>query len=143
MNAAPGQNPPGTPAHRREGYSPGDMDGEPLAAPGNPAAEWWTMGDIAAYLSRRHGRQVKVTSVYRYRARPRERGGLPPAEPPDGRMFGRTPVWKPQAIIGWDDHERRGHGWRAGRRGPAGASGGTAGSGGLGEPQSLAAVLRQ
>jgi hypothetical protein len=69
----------------------------------DPGADWWTMDDIAAYLG------VKVASVRRYRARPRERGGLPPED----RMIGRTPVWRPATIIRWHEHERRGQGWRA------------------------------
>jgi hypothetical protein len=73
------------------------------AAAADPAADWWTMEDIAAFL------QVKIASVRRYRARPRDRGGLPP----DDRMFGRTPVWKPQTITRWHENERRGQGWRA------------------------------
>lgn len=81
-----------------------DTDNEYQSA--DESADWWTMADIAAYLSRRHGREVKAASVRRYRAR--ERGGLPAED----RMFGRTPVWRPQTIIRWDEHERRGHGWR-------------------------------
>jgi hypothetical protein len=69
------------------------------------------MDDIAAFLSGRSGREVKVASVRRYRTRPREQGGLPPED----RMFGRTPVWRPQAIVHWHEYERRGQGWRASR----------------------------
>jgi transposase len=69
------------------------------------------MDDIAAFLG------VKVASVRRYRARPRERGGLPPED----HMFGRTPVWKPPTIVHWHEHERRGQGWRASRTEQAGS----------------------
>lgn len=86
-----------------------DADKQPSSAPTDPAADWWTMGDVAAFLSARAGREVKPASVRRYRARPRERGGLPPED----RMFGRTPVWRPQTIIRWHEDERRGQGWRA------------------------------
>lgn len=96
------------------------------------------MEDIAAYLSRRgRGREVKVASLWRYRSRPRERGGLPEED----KMFGRTPAWRPGTIMRWDDHERRGRGWRAGRRGQAGNNGG--GPGAAGEGKSLAAGPRQ
>jgi hypothetical protein len=78
---------------------------------GDPAADWWTMADIAAFLSSRSGREVKVASVRRYRVRPRERGGLPPED----RMFGQTPVWRPQTVIHWCEHDRRGQGFRSDR----------------------------
>jgi hypothetical protein len=71
----------------------------PLA---DPAADWWTMDDIAAHLD------VKSSSVRRYRSRPQDKGGLPPED----RMIGRTPVWKPATITEWHEGERAGQGAR-------------------------------
>ena len=70
--------------------------------PGDPAADWWTTEDIAAYLG------VKPSTVRRYRARPREQGGLPPEE----RTFVRSPAWRPATIKAWNETERRGQGTR-------------------------------
>lgn len=57
----------------------------------DPAAEWWTTSDVAAYL------EVRVATVSSYRAR-----GQMPA--PD-MTVGRTHVWHPETIITW--HEGR------------------------------------
>lgn len=57
----------------------------------NPAAEWWTTEDIAAYLG------VKPATVRRYRGREPEHGGLPPED----HTFLRTPVWRPATITAW------------------------------------------
>jgi hypothetical protein len=70
--------------------------------PGDPAADWWTTDDVAAYLG------VEPASVRRYRTRPRDQGGLPPED----RMFGRTPAWKPSTVIAWNETERPGRGTR-------------------------------
>jgi hypothetical protein len=80
------------------------------AQPADPAADWWTMDDIAAHLG------VKAASVRRYRARPADKGGLPPED----RMIGRTPVWKPATVITWNETERRGQGTRTDLNWPAG-----------------------
>lgn len=84
----------------RPGYPrPIDMDKETPTP--DPAADWWTTDDIAAYLG------VKTASVRRYKVR----GDLPPED----RKIGRTLVWKPATIIAWNEHDRPGQGWRAGR----------------------------
>lgn len=69
----------------------------------DPAADWWTIDDVAAYLG------VKPESARRYRGRPLERGGLPAED----RMFGRTPAWKPQTVITWNEGQRAGQGARS------------------------------
>jgi len=69
----------------------------PLA---DPAADWWTMDDVAAYLG------IAPESARRYRSRPVARGGLPKED----RMFGRTPAWKPATITAW---KRPGRGARS------------------------------
>jgi hypothetical protein len=69
----------------------------PLA---DPAADWWTMDDVAAYLG------IAPESARRYRSRPLTGGGLPKED----RMFGRTPAWKPATIIDW---KRPGQGARS------------------------------
>jgi hypothetical protein len=46
--------------------------------------------------------------VHRYRKRPREKGGLPPED----SMIGRTPVYIPVTVIGWNKRERLGKGAR-------------------------------
>lgn len=77
--------------------------------PPDPSADWWTTEDVAAYLG------ISPGSVRRYRARPREKGGLPPHE----RMFVRSPAWKPATIIQWNETERRGQGARTDLAGPS------------------------
>lgn len=57
----------------------------------DPAADWWTMDDIAAYLG------VAPATARRYRGREPEHGGLPPED----RMFGRTPAWRPATVTAW------------------------------------------
>lgn len=79
-----------------------DMNASYERPAGDPVADWWTMDDIAAWLD------VKYPTVRRYRARPRDKGGLPPED----RMFGRTPAWRPSTIIRWHREERRGQGAR-------------------------------
>jgi transposase len=74
--------------------------------PPDPADDWWTVPDVAAYLG------VSEATVRRYRHRPRENGGLPPED----RKFGQSPAWRPATITAWNETERRGHGWRAGAR---------------------------
>ncbi|TDD37870.1 MarR family transcriptional regulator [Actinomadura sp. KC06] len=64
---------------------------------GDPAKEFWTAADIAAYL----GVTVETVRVYRSRGR-----GELPAE--DDR-FGQSPVWRPATII---NHKRPGQGAR-------------------------------
>jgi hypothetical protein len=59
--------------------------------PADPAADWWTMDDIAAYLG------IAPKSARRYRSRPPASGGLPKED----RMFGRTPAWRPATIAAW------------------------------------------
>lgn len=80
-------------------------------APPDPGAEWWTLGDVAAYLG------VKLVTVHRYRKRPREKGGLPPED----YKIGRTPVYRPSTVIAWNKSERAGRGTRTDlNRPPAG-----------------------
>ena len=74
----------------------------PLA---DPAADWWTMDDVAAYLG------VAPESARRYRGRAPENGGLPKED----RMFGRTPAWKPETITAW---KRPGQGARTDLKAP-------------------------
>lgn len=77
--------------------------------PPDPAADWWTTDDVAAYIG------VTAATVRRYRMRPRDKGGLPPED----RMFGRTPVWKPATITAWNENERKGRGARTDLQRPA------------------------
>jgi hypothetical protein len=113
-------NPGGQPAHGLPGAAQYrrriDTDGQSSPSPADPAADWWTMDDIAAFLSSRGPRSIQVASVRRYRGRSRERGGLPSED----HKFGRTPVWRPQTIIDWHEHERRGQGWRSSQSGDGG-----------------------
>ncbi|WP_433233786.1 hypothetical protein [Actinomadura nitritigenes] len=57
---------------------------------------YWSIEDVAAYWG------VKPKTVREYRVRP---GALPPAD----ETFGRSPVWKPETIIGF---QRPGRGAR-------------------------------
>jgi len=57
----------------------------------DPAAEWWTTSDVAAYLG------VRPSTVSAYRMRDQM--------PPPDQTIGRTRVWKPARIIEW--HESR------------------------------------
>lgn len=66
-------------------------DQESPATVPDPAAEWWTTKDVAAYL------RVQMATVSTYRAR-----GQMPA--PD-QTVGRTHMWHPATIIAW--HEMR------------------------------------
>lgn len=63
----------------------------------DPNAEYWTVAEIAEHWG------VKVSTVRSYRSR--KRGELPE---PD-KVYGRTPLWKPATIIGF---ERPGQGAR-------------------------------
>jgi hypothetical protein len=63
----------------------------------DPNAEYWTVAEIAQHWG------VKVPTIRAYRSR--NRGELPE---PD-RIYGRTPLWKPATIIGF---ERPGQGAR-------------------------------
>lgn len=92
----------------RAGY-PCPLVSDKDAQAADPAADWWTMDDIAAHLG------VKPTSIRRYRARPLDKGGLPRED----RMIGRTPVWKPVTVITWNETERRGQGTRTDLNRPA------------------------
>jgi hypothetical protein len=63
----------------------------------NPAAEWWTTSDVAAYLG------VAIGTVSTYRARNQM--------PAPDQTIGRTHVWRPRRIIDWNK-SRPGHGGR-------------------------------
>ena len=63
----------------------------------DPNAEYWTVAEIAEHWG------VKVPTIRAYRSR--KRGELPE---PD-QIYGRTPLWKPATIIGF---ERPGQGAR-------------------------------
>jgi hypothetical protein len=63
----------------------------------DPAADWWTVKDVASYLG------VSVHTVTSYRSRRQM--------PDPDRVIGRTPVWQPTRIIEWHA-ERPGHGGR-------------------------------
>ncbi|MBE1557632.1 hypothetical protein [Nonomuraea africana] len=56
-------------------------------------ADYWTMADIADYL------EVKLRTVHTYRQRRKD--GDPNGLPPEDKMIGRTPVWKPATITSW------------------------------------------
>lgn len=62
-----------------------------MATTVDPAAEWWTTTEVAAYLG------LKLGTVSSYR----QRGQMPA---PD-QTLGRTHVWRPKTIVDW--HERR------------------------------------
>lgn len=67
------------------------MDSE-AAKPGpDPAAEWWTTSDVAAYL----GVGVPTVSTYRKREQ----------MPAPDMTVGRTHMWRPTRIIEW--HQER------------------------------------
>lgn len=70
----------------------------------DPDADYWTMADIAEYLG------VKLRSVHTYRLRGQK--GEPGGLPQEDKVLGRTPVWKPATILGW---ERPGQGAGGGR----------------------------
>lgn len=55
----------------------------------DPAAEWWTTSDVAAYLD------VRVANASSYRMR----NQMPP---PDHKL-GRTQLWHPSTIINWQE----------------------------------------
>jgi hypothetical protein len=55
----------------------------------DPEAEYWTIPDIADHWG------VSPQTIRSYRSR--GRGELPPED----RMFGRTPAWKPKTILGF------------------------------------------
>jgi hypothetical protein len=57
----------------------------------DPAAEWWTTSDVAAYLG------VQVATITNYRKREQM--------PAPDVTVGRTHMWKPARIIEW--HEAR------------------------------------
>lgn len=63
----------------------------------DPGDDYWTMAEIAAYWG------IEYESVRKYRTR--GRGELPPED----KLFGRSPVWKPATIIA---HPRPGRGAR-------------------------------
>lgn len=58
-----------------------------VSAEPDPAAEWWTTADVAAFLG------VRAATVSSYHRREQ----MPVAD----QKFGRTPVWRPQRIIDW------------------------------------------
>ncbi|MFD0596174.1 helix-turn-helix transcriptional regulator [Catellatospora coxensis] len=57
----------------------------------DPAAEWWTTSEVAAYLG------VQVATVTNYRKRDQM--------PQPDLTVGRTHMWKPSRVIAW--HEGR------------------------------------
>ncbi|MFR9806459.1 helix-turn-helix transcriptional regulator [Pseudonocardia sp. RS010] len=60
----------------------------------NPAAEWWTTTEVAAYLD------VSVSTVSGYR----RRGQMPE---PDSKLGSRTWLWRPGTIINWQQNRPR------------------------------------
>ncbi len=64
-----------------------------MTAQPDPASEWWTTSDVAAYL----GLRVATVSAYR------TRGQMPQ---PD-MTVGRTHVWRPYTIISWHEARKR------------------------------------
>jgi Helix-turn-helix domain len=71
----------------------------PVTTEPNPAAEWWTTSEVAAYLG------VQVATVTNYR----KRGQMPA---PD-MTVGRTHMWRPDRIIGWHGDRPRPRGRRS------------------------------
>ena len=67
------------------------VDNGPVAAVPDPAAEWWTTSDVAAFLG------VQSTTVTNYR----KRSQMPA---PDATV-GRTHMWRPSRIMEW--HQSR------------------------------------
>ena len=63
----------------------------------DPNADYWTVADVAAYWG------VSPQTIRTYRSR--GRGEIPKED----QTFGRSPVWKPATIIGF---ERPGQGKR-------------------------------
>ncbi|MFF7192678.1 helix-turn-helix transcriptional regulator [Streptomyces sp. NPDC008079] len=64
----------------------------------DPEADYWTVTEVADYLG------VTPETVRTYRSR--KRGELPPED----KMFGRSPAWKPATITRFD---RLGQGHRS------------------------------
>lgn len=60
----------------------------------DPAAAWWTVTDVAAYL------RVKPDTVSGYKTRRQM--------PEPDEQVGRTPVWRPATIIEWRPRTARG-----------------------------------
>lgn len=73
------------------------MRAKRMTAMADPKADYWTVSDVAEYWG------VTPQTIRSYRAR--KRGEVPPED----RMFGRSPVWRPATII---DFERPGQGAR-------------------------------
>jgi hypothetical protein len=94
---------------------------DPHKRPADPLAEWWTIADIARYW------RVKPGTIWDYRYQTRHaKPGQAPKLPTEDDQFGRTPVWHPKTIIGFE-RPGRGHGGgpkrsRAGNQGTAGAA---------------------
>lgn len=63
----------------------------------DPNADYWTIADVAEHWG------VSEQTVRAYRSR--GRGELPPAD----KTYGRSPVWRPATIIGF---QRLGQGTR-------------------------------
>lgn len=64
----------------------------------DPAAQWWTIADVAAYLG------VKEITARGYQGHRR----LPSGD----RMTGPTPAWNPSTVIAWNESGRPGRGAR-------------------------------
>lgn len=55
----------------------------------DPDADYWTIADVAEHWG------VSEATIRTYRSR--NRGELPPED----RVFGRSPAWKPATILGF------------------------------------------
>ena len=75
----------------------------------DPEADYWTLQDVADHYG------IKYASARRYRVR----GELPPED----KLFGRSPVWRPATIL---EHKRPGQGARTDLQDQAEEEGGQA-----------------
>jgi hypothetical protein len=71
----------------------------------DPLKEWWTMADIADHW----GVELGTIWDYRYQTNHPKTPGQAPKLPTEDDTIGRTPVWRPQTIIGFE-RPGQGHG---------------------------------
>ena len=88
----------------------------------DPLKEWWTMADIADHW----GVELGTIWDYRYQTNHPKTPGQAPKLPTEDDTIGRTPVWRPRTIIGF---ERPGQGHGGGPKRDRPEKPGTAGSG--------------
>jgi hypothetical protein len=88
----------------------------------DPLKEWWTMADIADHW----GVELGTIWDYRYQTNHPKTHRQAPKLPTEDDTIGRTPVWRPQTIIGF---ERPGQGHGGGPKRDRAENPGTARSG--------------